>query len=137
MAAANKGLKVHTELAQQFAFLLRSSAITVQLLDELIPTFPKDEKLPVRMEGLKGAYSSLTTMYAGAETSLSEKRFYSANDLSLLLDAMAETVPTVKKAFLPDYKIELRKQMELHRAEFPRPQDKQDIQKVIDTLGSN
>ena len=136
MAAANKGLDVHREIAQQLAFLLRATAVTVQLIDEFLPTVPKDEKYPVRMAGLKQTYSGLTTAFVGAETSLSETRFYSPDDLTALLDAMSETLPTVKKVFSPDYKRELRKKLESHRAAFLRAEDTKNIQKMIDELQS-
>ena len=134
MAAANKGANVHTELAQQLAFLLRVAVLGVQLVDEFQPTIPKDEKYAVRMDGLKQIYSGLTTMFAGAETSLSEKKFYSAEDLSLLLTAMAETLPIVKKAFASDYKLELRKKLESRRAAFPQSEDAQKLQRMISEL---
>ena len=136
MAAANKGLDVHREIAQQLAFLLHVTAVSVQLIDEFLPTVPKDEQYPVRMAGLKQTYSGLTTAFVGAETSLSETRFYSPDDLTILLNAMSETLPAVKKAFSPDYKIELRKKLESHRSAFPRAEDTQNIQRMIDELGA-
>ena len=46
---------------------------------------------------------------------------------------MAETLPTVNKAF--STKFELRKRIELRRAAFPRAEDVQRIQRMIDELG--
>jgi hypothetical protein len=134
--AANKGLDLHREITQQLAFSLRFAAMGVQLIDEFLPTIPKDDKYPVRMDGLKRTNGGLTSIFVGAEMSLSETKFYSPEDLSLLLGAMAETLPVVKKAFPPDYRIELRKKLESRKSAFPRKEDAQSIQRMIDELGT-
>ena len=135
VAAANRGVDVHRELAGQMAFMLRSTAAGVDLIDEFLPTVPHDDKYPVRMQGFDRMKSGLSTIFDGAETSLSEKGFYSPEDFSLLLTAMAETLPTIDKVFAPDYRIELRKKLEALRAAFPGEKDTHNLQAMIDELG--
>jgi len=136
MAAATKGLDVHAEMAQQQAFGLRMVAVGMQLMDEFIPTIPQDEKYAVRMAGVKQAYSGLTSMFVGAEMSLSEARFYSPADLTLLLKAMAETLPLAKKAFTADYKLELRNKLKAHQATFTGAEDAKTLDQMIAELAA-
>ena len=133
---AEKGMDVHREFSMQLAFGMRMAAMGVQLIDEFLPTIPKDDKYEVRMAGMKRAHGGLMQMYSGAETSLSDRRFYSPADLTLLLTTMAETLPVVKKAFSPEYKVEFRKKLETHRAAFPDGEDARAIRQMIDELGA-
>ena len=112
------------------------AAAGTKLVDEFMPTVPRDDKYPVRVNGLKQMNAGLTEIFAGAVTSLSETSFYTPEDLSLMLDAMAETLPSMKKSFAPDYRIELRKKLEADRATFSRPQDARDIQQMLTDLES-
>ena len=133
---AEKGLDVHREFALQLAFGMRMAATGVQLIDEFVPTIPKDDRYEVRMAGMKRAHGGMMKIFAGTEASLSEKRFYTPADLTLLLTTMAETLPAVKKAFSPEYKAEFRKKLETHRAAFPDGEDARAIQQMIDELGA-
>ena len=135
LAAVGRGLDVHRELTAEFAFILRAAAVGVDLMKEFLPTVPHDDHYAARMQGVAQFKSGLTTMFAGAEVSLSEKDFYSSEDRSLLLAAMAETLPAINKIFAPDYRVELRRKLEGHRAAFPDDQDARHLQAMIDTLG--
>jgi hypothetical protein len=135
-AAANKGQRLNSEITQQTVFMLHLAAVGIQLIDEFMPTVPKDEKYAIRIEGVKKTYAGLTRMFVGAEASLSEKSFYSSENLSDLLTAMAETLPRVEKAFSPDFKVELRKKLESRKAAFPGKRDEENIQRMIDELGA-
>lgn len=136
LVAANKQLDVHREMALQLAFALRIAAMEVELIEEFLPSIPKDDKYEVRMAGMKRAYGGMTTVFAGAMVSLNEKNFYSTEDLTLLLTTMAETLPVVKKAFPADYKTELRKKLEAQRATFPEAEGVKAIGQMIDELGA-
>lgn len=68
--------------------------------------------------------------------SLGETNFYTADDLSQLIDAMAEALPTAEKAFTPDYKIELRKKLEMRQPAFRRLEDAKKLQDMIELLKS-
>jgi hypothetical protein len=136
LTAANKGARVHTEVAMQMSFMLHLAAAGIKLTDEFIPTIPKDDKYEIRLGGLKKMYGGMTTIFVGAETSLGENTFYSPEDLSLLLQAMSEVLPTMKTAFPPDFGIELRKKLEKRKAAFPGEKDRQILQKMIAEIGS-
>ena len=136
VTAANKGAKVHTETVMQMCFTLRLAEAGIVLVDEFIPTIAKDDKYEVRLAGLKKMYSGLTSIFVGAETSLGETSFYSPEDLSLLLQAMEEVLPTVRKAFPAGYDLELRKKLEARQAGFPAEKDAANLQKMIAELGS-
>jgi hypothetical protein len=131
---ANKGGKLHTEVAMQLGYMLQVARAGVILIDEFFPTVPKDDKYETRMAGLKQVSTGLIQMFAGAETSLGETKFYSAEDLSLLLRNMAEVLPIVKKNFSPGYVVELRQNLERHKAAFPGKEDAANLQKMIDEL---
>jgi hypothetical protein len=111
------------EISSLLAFLLRTSAVGLNLVDEFIPTIPKDNKYANRMNGLKTLKSGLTTVFAGAEVSLTEKNGFSSKDRSHLLEAMAATLPTLKRAFAPDYRLELQQKLRTDREKFINPND--------------
>jgi hypothetical protein len=135
LAAANKGAQLHAEIALQMSFVLHIAEEGVLLAEEFIPTIPKDNKYKIRLDGLKKMNSGLTSIFVGAESSLGENTFYSQEDLSLLLQAMADTLPTVKRAFPPDYKIEFRKKLEARLPSFPAEQDTANLKKMIAEIG--
>jgi hypothetical protein len=134
LAAANKGEKLHAEIALQMAFVLHLAEEGILLADEFMPTIPKDGKYETRLAGLKKMNSGLTTIFVGAEASLGENTFYSQEDLSGLLQAMADVLPTVKRAFLSDYKIELRKKLQARQASFSDQNDAANLKKMIAEL---
>ncbi len=123
------------ELASLLAFLLRVSAVGLDLTDEFLPTIPRDDKYATRIDGLKTMKSGLTTMFVGAEVSLTERNGFSPKDRSLLLEAMAATLPTVKRAFASDYKVELQQKLKTDRAKFTGSNDVLRIDAMIRELG--
>ena len=136
LASANRGENVHSETAQLLAFMLRITTQGVSLTDEAMSIIPKDDKYAARMDAVKNMRSGLTTVFVGVEISLGETNFYTADDLSQLLDAMAETLPIAERMFTPDYKTELRKKLEARRPAFPRPEDACRLQGMISQLRS-
>ncbi len=116
--AANRGEALNSEIARLLAFSLHVSALGIDLVNEFLPTIPKDESYQTRMDGLKQMYSGLTTSFGGAEVSLAETKFYSQSDLRVILAAMEATLPTMQQAFSADYRTELEKKLEKHLDHF-------------------
>ncbi len=135
LTAANKGKDVHKEMARLQAFELHVAALGVELVDEFMPTIPKDDKYAVRMDGLKKMYSGLTTVFVGAEASLTERKF-SPDDKSTMLEAMTNTLPQIKKTFSADYAVELRKKLESDKSKFKSNDDINRINKMLAELGN-
>jgi hypothetical protein len=136
VVVANQNVNVHAETTMQMCFALRIAETGVNLVEEFLPSLPKDDKYETRMAGLRKTYSGMTTLFGGAETSLGEATFYSPDDLSSLLQSMAEVLPTVKKAFPPEYRVELRKKLEGRKTAFPKEKDAANLQKMIGEIGS-
>jgi hypothetical protein len=134
LATPGKGQEFHKEIAALMAFMLHTAALGVQLAEEFVPTIPRDDNYGVRMDGLKKMNSGLVTIFVGAENSLAERKFYSAEDLSLLLKAMSETLPRVKKAFSADYPVELRKKLTSHKSHFKSKEDIRYIDEMLKEL---
>jgi hypothetical protein len=132
--AAIEGQDFYTEMATLMAFLLHVSALGVELADELIPTIPQDDTYAARMEGLRRMNSGLTSVFVGAETTLTESHIYSPEDLSIVLDAMARTLPRIKKAFPPDYRIALRQKLQADKMKFTAPADIRNFDEMIREL---
>ena len=130
---ANQGKDLHRESAAILAFSLRVAALGVELVNEFIPTIPKDDKYEVRMQGLKQMYAGLTTSFAGAVTSLSETKFYSDDDLTIILTAMHATLPILKQGFTPDYKGELQVRLARYKKQF-EGDDLKFVEGMIKTL---
>jgi hypothetical protein len=134
LATAGKSQEFHKEIAALMSFMLQAAALGVELADEFVPTIPRDENYAVRMDGLKKMNSGLVTIYVGAENSLAEQRFYSAEDLSLLLKAMSETLPRVNRVFSADYRVELRKKLTSHKSSFKKKEDLRYIDEMLKEL---
>lgn len=134
LAAMARQEKVTPEMVQLVAFSLHLSALGIDLIQELLPKIPKDESYETRMDGLKQMYSGISTQFQGAEAMLNELHIYSESERSFVLDAMATTLPVLKKAFSQDYQIELRKKFEDDRKLF-QGQDLERLQSMIRELG--
>ena len=124
------------EIASLLAYLLRISAIGLDLTDEFLPTIPNDDRYAARMEGLRTMKSGLTTMFVGAEVTLTENNGFSPHDRSTLLEAMAATLPTIKKVFTSDYRVELRRKLEADRSKFSGAEDVRRIDTMVRELNS-
>lgn len=134
--AANKGEDVHKEAAHMMAFLLHTGALGTELIDQFMPTIPRDDKYSIRMDGLKKMRTGMTGLFVGAENSLSERTYYSSDDLSVLLQAMVRTLPRIKTAFSADYRAELRKKLESHKSRFKSRDDLGRLDKMLVELDS-
>lgn len=134
LTAANRGDNVHAEVAALLAFQLHFTATQSKLVDEFIPTIPRDEKYAVRMEGLQRMRSGMTNVFLGATTSIGESHFYSADDISLMLQAMAESLPALKHQFAADFRAELRAKLQAHRTGATKPADAQNLDRMLAEL---
>lgn len=134
LVAANRGEKVNAEMAALLALMLRVSSASAQNLSEFISNIPHDDKYPTRMEGVKMVGSGLTNIFLGAETSLSERPFYSPEDITLILQAMAEALPSIKDFFAPDFRAELKSKLNRHRRDMLQPSDIQNLERMIKDL---
>jgi hypothetical protein len=134
LTVAKQGRDVPQETAGMVALLLEVGALGMELAEEFIPTVPIDEKYAVRIAGVKKMQAGVAGMFAGAELSLAERKFYQPDDLSTLLEAMAHTLPRLKPALSPDFQIELRRRLEAHYSEFNRSEDRQRIERMLKEL---
>ncbi len=132
--AANRGEKVNAEVAALLGFMLRVSSEQARMVDEYVPTIPRDDKYSIRMDGLTRMRSGLTTMFLGAETSLSERQFYTPDDISLLLEAMADTLPSFRSLFASDFLVELHNKLSVHRKNAIRPNDVKSLERMLAAL---
>jgi hypothetical protein len=106
--AENKGEKVDNELARLMAFVLHGTAAHLELIAEFVSTIPNFQNDQVRMDALAKIREGFTNVFLGAEVSLSETNAYTADDLTLLLEAMDATLPTLKSAFSGAFREEMR-----------------------------
>ncbi len=130
---ANKGKDLHAEVARLLAFGLYISELGIELMNEFIPTIPKDGNYEVRMQGVKQMYSGMTTAFAGTEVSLTEREFYSSEDFTVIIKAMHSTLPTLKQGFSQEYMMELKTKLDAYKKRFKR-NDAELIQAMIDEL---
>jgi hypothetical protein len=135
LAAGSRG-GFRPETARLAAFLVRSSALGLELVTEMIPTVPRDEQYATRMAGVKQMNDGMTTVFVGCEQMLTPSNHFAPEDLSILLAAMAETLPRVKKTFSADYRITLRKKLEADRPRFKSAEDARRIDAMIAALGT-
>ena len=115
---ASQGSDLHAETAAILSFTLRVGALGIDLVNEFLPTIPKDDTYEVRMQGLKKMNEGLATCFAGAEISLNETTFYLDGEIAQILQAMHDTLPTFKTVFTPEYTQELAQKLERHRKTF-------------------
>jgi hypothetical protein len=123
LTSATRGEKVGAELAVLLAFQLHVSAIQLLLANEFVPQIPHDDKYAARLDGLRMLRTGVTNIFLGADGALSARDFYSAADQSLLLQAMADTLPALKSAFAPDVQQELRGKLQAQRKTATQPGD--------------
>lgn len=133
--AANQGQKISRELVLLMNMTLRTSVVSLDLIDEFMAGLPTDDPLKEqRAAGLQQVRNGLTNVFGGAETSLSERKFYSASDLSLLLATMAETLPRFISILSPNSIVELRRKLERHRTRFQSESDRAHLSAMITAL---
>jgi hypothetical protein len=137
MTAGSKEIKLHSEIAAQAAFQLRVAQAGIRFMEAYLAAQPKDEKYATRVRGMQQAYKGMNEIFNAAESMLNEKEFFFSDaDMTQILQAMAETLPTIKKAFPPGHGAELRKKLIGRKAEFTGEKDTASLQKMIAELGT-
>ena len=135
-AYASKGQGMGAEMASTLAFLVRSAGLTVGLVDELLPALSGDDKYDAeRMAALQKINAGMTGMFVGAEITLTEPGSFSAGDRSLVLEAMAATLPQVKGTFTAAYRAQLRDKLLADKAAFSGADDARRLDGMIAELG--
>jgi len=134
LKSATAADSLHSELATVLAFTLRLAATGNKLLDEFIPQIPKDNRYEARMKGLDQVKYGLTQMLVGAEVTLNERSYYTADDLSLITSAMAESLPSMKTMLADDFRAELRRKLVEHRKAATRPADIRNFDRMLAEL---
>lgn len=132
----SKGDRLQTELADLLAFSLHVSALGVELINEYLPTIPKDKNYAERMVGVNQMYSGMTTQFNGAEIALTEDTGLSTGDRTVILNAMVDTLPTLKKAFPGDFRSELRRKLEADKRVLKGISDSKTIERMLNELKS-
>jgi hypothetical protein len=83
-----------SEVLELIGAQLRASVMTLDLIDELLPTLRKDDpRHSVRMDALKGVKDGLSGAVAGALIILTEKEAYRASERVRLIEHLKETLP--------------------------------------------
>jgi hypothetical protein len=116
---ANPGAKPpEREMAECLVFLLAGSGTVIELVNDFLPTIPKDDQYEKRMEGLATMKRGMTTALSGAITSLSERNVYSDESVVKMVQGIRECYSQFA-TILPDstkeefrYKIKAMTEME-------------------------
>lgn len=126
------GNPVNVELARGQAFGVRILATQVVVLDDLIKTYPRDEKYSSRVKSFDSTYAGIAKAVDLAERSLAE-RFYSATDRSVLIQALRDTLPEIKPKLSDAFRAELLHRFEVYA--LPKQgEDERNLTAIIDAL---
>ncbi|MGM3274760.1 hypothetical protein [Ralstonia sp. 24A2] len=128
--------KTQLETAAIVAYRLRVAVAGLELTDAFIPTFPRDEKYADRVANVKHGQPPFGATLGDAEVMLTAEHGFSAAGRSLVLKTMADTLPTLKRAFQPFYKKELRQKLEADRAKLDDAEDRRLLDAMIGQLGN-
>jgi hypothetical protein len=130
---ANSGRKVSREIVETLAFGLRSSVVMLELVDEIVPTIPADrrEQMDAALQQIRG---ELIRLFNVANVTLGERKVYSDADRSILLAAMAETLPAIKRVFPDEIVAEFRGRLEQRKTEFKDRADLRALDQMVQTL---
>jgi hypothetical protein len=94
LAAFNQHAVGGSELVELAGVQLRVSVVMIELVNELLPTFDKDDPTyPVRMDGLSQLRSGLASVVAGNLVTLTESHAYRTSELKRLAGYMEKTLP--------------------------------------------
>jgi len=106
--AANKGEKIDSELSKLIFFQLAMASSMINLVNEYVPTIPKDKSYETRMAGLEQIKSGMATLLTGAVVSLSERHFYSTESVITIASGIKQYYPSFELVLPETYKIELK-----------------------------
>lgn len=94
------------EMASVIAFVIYTSTSLVNLMQEMLPTVPKDENYGARMEGIKRMKGGIRTILLSAADSLAAT--FAEEDILIILEAMNENLPAQGEFVGPAFVQELR-----------------------------
>lgn len=118
MVKQGDGNEFHAETTMCVAFGIRAARVCWELIGEYIPTVPKDGDYEYRMQGMKKVRAGLMGIFANTEHLFDEKDVYSAQDFTILLQAMKSALPTLKEGLTAEYRQELEKKLTDRKAQF-------------------
>ena len=131
---AQKRPALHAEVTMFLVHGINLGALGPELMDEFLPTVPKDDKYQNRMEGVAKVKAGMAEMFTGVETSLSEVNFYRPGDFSLMLEAMAATVPRYAPVLSAEAKAAMVKRMSALKTRFKRESDLKCLDTILGAL---
>lgn len=132
---ANRGGKVSRELAMLLAMTLRSTAVMLELVEVQMRESVADEQAgKLRTRGYEQVKSGLATVVAGAETTLGERTYYTEDDLVILLEALAETLPAIAPTLTANFRAELLRKFERHKRTFTTASARKHLTSIEDAL---
>jgi hypothetical protein len=93
--ALDRGKVSGDDVIDLLAAELSTVQVVLELVDEFLPTVPRDEKYEARMHGLQTMRQGLATMVSGVLTSFTETQVYGVDARSRLLGRCIETFPHI------------------------------------------
>ena len=132
--ALNKGENFGAEGARMLAFALRLSESMLYIMDEFIPTVPRDRSYMTRLIGKEQMRLGILQQLSGAVASLSDRKTYSESDLSLLLGALKDTVPALKGMCTLEMRDEMKRLLFEVRPDFKKPADIENLKAITAAL---
>lgn len=132
--ALNKGENFGPEGARLLAFSLRLSRAMIYIMDEFLPSVPRDQGYMARLIGKEQMRLGIIQQLSGAVGSLADRKTYSESDLALLLGALSETIPDLKKLCTAEMRDELKRLVFESRGQFRKPADQKNAEKILTSL---
>jgi hypothetical protein len=96
IAEAQKGKPYERELAKVQVYLLAQSSVILDVVNEFLPTIPKDNKYQARMAGFEKMKQGMRTIMAGVIESTSETGFYSKESTLELVQGIITYLPSMQ-----------------------------------------
>jgi len=124
----------HSEFAALLAFFLKFAAVEAEVVEDFLPTLPKDDRYEVRVQGLNQMFRGAEGMFSAAEASLADTVFYSDSDFSLIIKAMAEILPQVLKHSSENFNSDMKSKLEVDKTRFKDSSDQKTLNQMLDVL---
>ena len=125
--AAERGEKVEEELAELLVFQLAATAAVIEVVEEFVPTIPRDEMYETRMEGLARMKQGMATVLDGALTSLSERTHYSNGSVARIARGIREYYPQFNRMLSEPTRVEFRRRIDELLAKEKNPGVKEEL----------
>lgn len=135
-SAISSGKRLGAEGARELAFSLRLSELMLKVMQEFLATLPRDKNYLSRLFGRAQMQLGVLQQVMGVIASLEETEIYSTGDRSLMLTALAATVPTLKSVCDADVRDELKRVLYSYRPLFGAPEDLKRIDSIEQELSA-